>query len=232
MPCVDEHVLVLYLAHGRPLKIAIHALLAPRGNDVPANFRAGLERAHGGGVELRRRHAVAAEPHIPSPVDIRLPVVIDKRREMESEAVHLFRIGLGPVADLERTVGAAGLRHHPQPFAGPDVEREQVIRLPAVLPRNDLSIGIPEDISPAGLMERRSVRVIDRPEDDAVASPAARLLKRRRPQSVVVAAVAVAQSVVRAVEVHAHLARVVRIVEDVGLAVWYVLPQRQNRICR
>ena len=221
---VYEHVLALNLAHGRPLEVAVYPFLAPRGDDVPVNFRAGLERTHGGGVEFSRRHAVAAEPHIPSPVDIRPSVVVDERREMKSEAIHLLRIGLGPIADLERAVGAAGLRHHSQPFACPDVEREQVIRLLAVLPRHNLRIGIPEELPSAGLQKRLSVRVIDRLEYDPVASPVIRILKRRRPQRVVVATVGIAQSVVRAVKIHAHLSGIVRILEYIRLAVRDVFP--------
>ena len=69
--------------------------------------RAWLARAHSRRVEFHGGHPLAAEPDILANIGVRPAVVIYKSGKLHTESDNTSRIGLGPVADLERTIRAA-----------------------------------------------------------------------------------------------------------------------------
>ena len=179
---------------------------------------------HRRGVELRAARIGS------SPVSVDASVVIHEDGWVESH--HAFgprRIRRAPVADGERSVRTRRLRDHRVP-PGALVVRVEPVCLRSVCIGRHGYVGGEKDVAESILRKRPPLGVGERPEYDAVKSPIREIVDWSGPHDLVAAAVFGQPHVVRAIEVHAPVAWLVGIVEDMRLSVGYVLPQRQERI--
>ena len=224
---------ILALVQGRirgSFRVADLAVLGAGRDEVVMELGAGPHGIHGALVQLAGRGMLEAVVDVGPVADavVRILAVrdgldedggveVDEGARQDAAAV------LGDVDRLERPVRTVGLAHGGDPAATAGV-RVQVIRL---LSRRAVS-----HLHEVGRVHRVPLAVHEPGEEDALVAPLAQVLHRGRPHADVAAAVGGIGEVVRADDVRPVLPGLVGILENAGLAVGEMLPQRQIRVLR
>ena len=217
---IYKYVFILDLTDAGGLEELETALLVASGDHILDDLGAGFDGGHRLGVELSSVGTL--EP----PVAIDTSVVVDKHGGVELQhTVHLIRIVLTPVADLEGTIGTRALGD--EAIAETRlVVGEEVIGLLAVLVGYEGDVWCIEHIGGACGIKGLAIAVLIDDEDGAVVTPVVEAVDRCRPHHLIATAVGGDQIIVGAIDIDAVFAGLVGVFEDVRLTIGDVLPER------
>ena len=221
---VHKHILILDFSHGRRLEKAEVTLLLTAGNHILYRLGTGKQTGHG------RRIHFSSIGGLKTPVSIHLAIIVHKHGGVKAQhADSLPRIRWMPVAYLKRAIGAVRCGHHG--FSTfPLIVGIQVIDFFTISPCHHRHIGCIEQIAFTVWIQRFTLGIQPRLEDDPIVPPLTQIFHRCRPHHLIQTAILPFQHIVRAVQVHPELSGVIGIFKHIGLPIGNVFPQRQDGV--
>ena len=219
-PRIYEHVFVIDFPERRGFVETELPGIAASGNHAVHRLCTLEHVGHAHGIHFRTVGMFKA------PVAVHSSVIIDEHCRIETEhAGGGGRVVIAPVDYLERPV---------RPFTdcdhrmAPSVLRVgvEVIEFPVPY-LSDGDVRRKEHVPESVASERIAVPVLFRGKDDSVIAPVQQVIHGCGPYDLVPAAVRVHECVVGTVDIYPVLARTVRILEYIGLAIGDILPERK-----